>query len=375
MRELFSLDPDVAHLNHGSFGSVPIRVQQAQQQIRDEIEWNPMAMYGRDVTARIADARGRLADFLGADRAGCAFVANATSGTAVVLNSIGFAEGDEVIVTDHLYNAVDSALERLRRSRGVIVTRVGVELDATDPEIVASLLAAVRPGRTKLMIIDHVASATAKLFPVADIAAALRGSGVALYADAAHSPGMLPDPVERLGVDFWVGNLHKWGYAPRGTAIFHVAPEWRDRLAPVIVSRGDLEGYPANVERQGTRDISGWLAAPTGTDLLTELGFAGCRQHNEQLAAVGQRVVADALGVRHRPHPGPGVSMRVIPLPSGVATTPAAADALRDRIAAELRTEVNINAWNGVGLLRLCAQIYNTPDEYGRLADGLRELL
>ncbi|MBB5872231.1 isopenicillin-N epimerase [Allocatelliglobosispora scoriae] len=374
MRELFSMDPGVAHLNHGSFGAVPLRVQREQQRVRDLVEWNPMAFYDRDGEALVVDARDRLADFLGADREGCAFVANATSGTAIVLNTMALGEGDEVIVTDHLYNAVGVALDELRRQRGVIVTTVAIGLDATDAEIVAALVSAVRPGRTKLMIIDHIASATAKLFPITAIAAALAGSGVALHADAAHSPGMLSTPVTSLGADFWVGNLHKWGYAPRGTALLHVAPQWRDRVTPAVPSRGAVLGFPASAEQQGTRDVSGWIAAPAGTELLTELGAAS-RDRNVRLVAEGQRVVAEALGVTHLPDPGPEVSMRVVPLPPGTASTRADANELLGRIARELHTEVNIAAWNGTGLLRLCGQIYNTPDEYAALAAGLPKLL
>ena len=47
----------------------------------------------------------------------------------------------------------------------------------------------------------------------------VEGASVPVLVDAAHVPGALPGlEVEALGVDFWVGNLHKWAYAPRGTA-------------------------------------------------------------------------------------------------------------------------------------------------------------
>ena len=44
-RLLFSLDPAVSYLNHGSFGAVPISVQRTQQRLRDEIEANPMKFF------------------------------------------------------------------------------------------------------------------------------------------------------------------------------------------------------------------------------------------------------------------------------------------------------------------------------------------
>jgi isopenicillin-N epimerase len=67
--------------------------------------------------------------------------------------------------------------------------------------------------------------------------------------------------------------------------------------------------------------------------------------------------------------------MRVVPLPTGVATTPPGARELRLRIADRLATEVNVAAWNGRGWLRLCGQVYNTTGEYERLAAALPTLL
>jgi isopenicillin-N epimerase len=374
MRELFTLDPSVAHLNHGSFGVVPRRVQLAQQRIRDEIETNAMRFYARELPERVASARAELAEFIGADPAGSALVANATSGTAVALQSMRLGAGDEVVVTDHIYNSVAVALERLRREAGIEITVVSIGLDDTDDDMVAKVSGAVRAGRTRLIVLDHVASATAKLFPIARIADAVRGSGAAIHVDGAHAPGMLTLPAADLGVDFWVGNFHKWAYAPRGTALLHVAEAWRDRVAPVVVARGDLRGFPISVELQGTRDMTCWLAAPEGTRMLTELGQQS-RAANVALAAAGQRVIADALGLTHVPDPGPEVSMRVIPLPDGIASTDEGADALRNRIALELDTEVTVVAWNGTGFLRVCANIYNTLDEYEKLAHRLRSVL
>ena len=120
------------------------------------------------------------------------------------------------------------------------------------------------------------------------------------------------------------------------------------------------------------------LSAPAGLYTLRSLGLERVRAHNAALAAYGQRVVANALGVppTDLPDPGgPGVAMRIVPLPPGVAGTLEAAGALRARIADRLAAEVSVMAWNGRGWLRLCGQVYNTPDEYERLASRLPALL
>ena len=88
-RLLFSLDPAVSHLNHGSFGAVPIGVQRAQQRLRDEMEANPLRFFTQGLVDRIAHTRRHLAGFLGADPDGSALVGNTTTGVAVVLQSLG----------------------------------------------------------------------------------------------------------------------------------------------------------------------------------------------------------------------------------------------------------------------------------------------
>lgn len=377
-RLLFSLDPAVSHLNHGSFGAVPVGVQRTQQRLRDEVEANPLRFFAQGLVDRITHTRRHLAGFLGADPDGTALTTNATTGVAVALQSLRLGPGDEVLTTDHGYGAVDLSVWRECRRTGATHRTLRVPLTATDEEIIEIVRAGLRPGRTRLLVVDQLTSPTARLFPVAAIVGVAREHGVTVLVDAAHAPGMLPASVTGCGADFWVGNLHKWGYAPRGTAVLVVAPAWRDRIEPLVVSWEQEGGFPGNVEWQGTSDYTAWLGAPAGLYTLRSLGVERVRAHNAALAAYGQRVVGDSLGVAPADLPDPGgptVAMRIVPLPAGLATTLDGAVALRARIAQRLATEVAVNAWSGRGWLRLCGQVYNTADEYERLAVALPALL
>lgn len=376
-RLLFSLDPGAAHLNHGSFGAVPIPVQRAQQRLRDEVEANPVAFYTRGLLDRIAHTRSHLATFLGAEPAGAALVSNATTAVAVVLASVGLRTGDEVLVTDHGYGSVALAVERECRRIGARPRVVRLPLRATDDELVDALTTAASDGPVRLVIVDQVTSPTARLLPVARLVAALRSAGAVVLVDAAHVPGMVPVRVASISADFWLGNLHKWAYAPRGTAVLVAAPRWRERVEPLVVSWEQPQGFPTAVEIQGTLDYTPWLAAPAGLYVLRTLGLDAVRLHNAKLAAYGQRVVGAALGLSPAdlPDPGGDLAMRVVPMPPGVAETLPAAVALRQRIHAELSAEVAVNHWPGGGLLRLSAQVYNEAGEYDRLAERLPALL
>ncbi|GIH13622.1 aminotransferase class V-fold PLP-dependent enzyme [Rugosimonospora africana] len=374
-RLLFSLDPAHSHLNHGSFGTTPISVQRAQQRLRDEMEADPQKFFTRGLHDRIEHSRRHLATFLGADPDRSALVTNTTSGVAVVLGSLGIGAGDEVITTDHGYGSVSLAIA----ARGARERVVPVELTLPDDEIASTIAGAVDRTRTRLVIVDLVSSPTARRMPVERIAAALRPAGVPLLVDGAHGPGLMPLTVDSLGADFFVGNLHKWAFAPRGTAILTVAEQWRSSMMPRVVSWAQPEGFPRSVEFFATADYTGWLAAPAGVFMLRTLGPERVWAHNAALVRYGQRVVGSALGLDpgQLPEPGADSPMRMLPLPqqSGESRTIEDAHALRDRIADRLRASVAINLWRGRLLLRLCAQIYNRAEEYDRLAEALPGLL
>ena len=375
-RDLFSLDPAVSQLNHGSFGAVPVPVQRAQQRLRDEMEANPMAFFTRGITDRLAHTRRRVAGFLGADPDGTALIPNATAGCQLALSALDPRPGDEILLTDHGYGAVRFAVDRLCADTGATVTEVAVPLVATDDEVVGLLTGAVRPGRTRFAIVDQITSPTAKLFPVARIATALREKGVTVVVDGAHAPGMLPVDVTAIGADFWYGNLYKWAYTPRPAAALVVAEQHRSRVRPLVVSWESNAGFPAAVEYGGTLDYTSFLAAPTGLHFLHTLDPVRVRRHNADLAAYGQRVIAAALGVDRAELTGSDeVAMRIIPLPPGTATDRDSAERLRTDIAAVLGFEVAISPWHGRGYLRVSGQIYNRGEEYDQLAAALPTLL
>ena len=374
-RLLWSLDPSIAYLNNGAFGAVPVPVQRAQQRLRDEVESDPMRFYGRGLGDRVLHTRRHLARFVGADPDGSALVTNVSTGVNAVLRSFPLRPGEEVLVTDHGHVPARRAVERACRLAGATTVTVEIPLTADDSTLVDLVRERVT-RRTRLAVLDQVTSPTARLLPLDRLLGPLRADGVAVLVDGAHAPGMLPVDVDALGADFWVGNFHKWAAAPRGTALLSVHPRWRSAMQSSVVSWAEDAGFPASFEQGGTIDPTGWLAAPVGLHTLSSLGWDTLRRRNADLAAWGQRVVAEQIGADLTGLPvNRTVSMRIVPLPPGVATTPDTAQGLQVQIAAEAGCEVAVAAWHGRGLLRVSAQAFNRTAEYVRLADALPAIL
>src|SRR6266851_5564129 len=153
----WTLDPQIAFLNHGSFGACPRPVLDLQQELRARMEREPVLFLSRELEALLDGARAALARFVGADPDDLAFVPNATTGVNTVVRSLDLKAGDELLTTDHAYNACRNAL-RWQERRGVKVTVAGVPWPIARPsQVVEAVLGAVT-ARTRLALIDHVTS-------------------------------------------------------------------------------------------------------------------------------------------------------------------------------------------------------------------------
>jgi isopenicillin-N epimerase len=375
VRDLWPLEPTVAHLNHGSFGAVPTPVLEEQQSWRDRMESNPVRFFVREMPTALVAARGEVSAFLGAAEGSLAFVPNATTGASTVLASFPLEPDDVVLLTDHSYGAVRIAAHRFAADRGARVETVHVPLTASDGEAVDALLDAVH-DRTRLVVLDHVTSPTARRLPLTELVPAVQERGAVVLVDGAHSPGMLDVDLEALGADFFVGNLHKWCCAARGSAVLHASARWRGSLRPLVASWGEAEGFPLAFDDTGTDDPTPWLSAPLALRVLERLGWDRLRRHNVELAVIGQQAVAEAIGVPARDLPrDSAVPMQLVPLPEGLVTSREQAAALQDRIGDESAVEVAITFFDGRGYVRVCAHAYNAPADYQRLAAELPALL
>jgi isopenicillin-N epimerase len=374
MLAAFGLDPDVLHLNHGAFGVAPVAVRQAAAAWRDRAERNPHRFNRVEVRGLVAAARERAAGFLGVDPSHAAWVRNVSEGVSAVLGTLELRSGDELVISTHGYGAVGKALGHHAARAGARVVEAAFPVGAEDDEIVSAYADACSP-RTRLVVIDRITSPTATVVPVAAVAAAVNAvsAGASVLVDAAHAPGLLRDDITALGADHWVGNLHKWAYTPRGSAILWSRPG--AAVAPTVLSWGLEDGYAESFDYPGTWDYAGWLAVPDGLAYWEALGGWDAVAGLASLVTEGQKRVAEGLGVTLERLPvTPAPAMRLVPLPDGVLTSPDQVDPFYEALSRR-RVEVAPIHCGGAAYLRIAAAPYSTADDYDRLAGTVRELL
>jgi isopenicillin-N epimerase len=391
-REQWSLESGLAFLNHGSFGACPRAVVEEQARLRVEMERNPVRFLWREIERRLDTARNDLAHFVSADPGEIAFVPNATSAVNAVLRSFSFQPGDEIIVTDHGYNACNNIAAECALRSGAKVIFASVPFPTAGPEQALAAIFGVVTPRTRLVLVDHVTSPTALVLPVAEIIRELEPRGIAVFVDGAHAPGMVPLDLRALRPSFYTGNLHKWVCAPRGAGFMFARADRQQGLHPAVISHGyntpraGRSRFHDEFDWQGTLDMTAWLAVPMAIRFCESLmpgGWSALMLHNHNLACTARRLLCERLGVE-APCPEAMLgSMATIPLPDALQEKSsgepramiARMDALQCALLDRHHIEIPVVRW-GVPprrWIRISTHAYNSPVEYTHLADALSD--
>lgn len=373
LKSAWNLDPDFLHLNHGSFGAVPVEVQQVQRRWQDLVQQNPVAFFARRGLADVADARGKVAAFLGQQPDQIALVRNTTEAASTTMRGFPFKDGDQTIVLDQEYGAISYAVKRaMDAARGEMI-EVPIPRLATDDETVA-LIEGAMTSKTRMLVVDHITSATARTFPIQRLSELCRARGIAISVDASHVPGTMEIDLDLLDADFWFGNLHKWVAAPLGVGVYRVAPRWQEIVRPLIVSWNDAEPYPLPFDMLGTIDLSAWLAAPAAIDFFAKLDWDRVRKANQTRMRYGRDLVMAELKIGRDELREENLPMGVVPL-HNVTGGRDGCIALQRKFALDHHIEVPITTFSDKYFMRISGQLYNESSDYEALVIAVRKEL
>ncbi len=376
IRHQWLLDEDIIFLNHGSFGACPRSVLDVQRNWQDRLEAEPVRFMTRELPAHLDAARTELATFVGARANDLVFVQNATDGANAVLRSLlpSFEPGGELLTTSHAYRAIRQTMRYVAGLCGARVVDASVPFPIADPEEVMKAIASAITPKTALAVIDHITSPTGVIFPVKDIIALFKARGIPVLIDGAHTPGQIELNLDTLGADYYIGNCHKWLFAPKGAAFLWVDKKHQAKLHPTVISHFLGEGFQSEFGWTGTQDPSAFLSVPAGIEFHRTLSAAGSRAYTRKMLLDARDKITAILGVPLSAPEEMLAQLCAFPLPYDPEATDERVQHLHDILFDEYRIEVPAMNANGKLYVRISCTAYNDESDFDALAAALVDL-
>ncbi|KAI1775502.1 putative aminotransferase family protein [Hypoxylon cercidicola] len=325
----FAFGEHYTPLNHGSYGTVPVCVRQAHEALRAEADAAPDPFIALEFHARLAEQRAIAAKVLNCpDVNELVFVPNATTGSDTVLKNLVWQEGDVVLCYDLIYGSLGLGLSWAEEARGVKVHVVKVQWPVSDDELVTVMVDAARqinaePGkRVRLAIVDTIISMPGIRTPFERLVPALQAEGALVLVDGAHGIGHVDIDLSTLKPDFFVTNLHKWLFVPRGCAAFYVPKKHQALIRTTLPTShmfkpkkklgAQAEGDEAAMafaemfDFTGTDDRTAWLCVQAALDFRNNVcgGESAIRAYCHKVAQESAAVVAEIMGTEIMDTPG-----------------------------------------------------------------------
>ena len=346
-------------LNTAAFGQLPRCATEAVRrhfEHRDELACSDFLHWFDDVDC----IRESIAQLVHCNAEDIAFVPNASTGLAVLINGLHWRAGDRIV-----------ALEGEFPNNSyfpLVLGKQGVEFVETPWENFES---AITPA-TRLVLMSTVNYTTGFRPPVEKIARFLRDRGVLFYVDGTQSVGALEFDIASVQPDMFVVHAYKWLLSPNGAGFVYVRPELRKTLPPNVVGwRSDRgwrsvdqlnHGVPefseaAEKYEGGMLNFSALYAMGASVQMMLDIGPAVIERRVMELAGIARGMLSEA---------GAEIVHEDSPI---IAARFEGRDA--SQMARELK-ERRIQVSARHGNLRVSVHFYNDEEDIEKLRQGLR---
>ena len=234
---------------------------------------NPSSMhsFGGDVAAHITQARERVADLINAEPDEIVFTSCGTESdsTAIWATIEAYPDRKHIITSRVEHPAIKNLFEHLSK-KGYTVSFVPVDKKGNlDLDYLYEQLT----PETAIVSIMWANNETGVIYPVDEIAAAVREKGVVFHTDAVQAVGKLEVDVKKTMVDMLSLSGHKV-HAPKGVGALYIKKG--TKFSPFLIG-----GHQEHGRRGGTENVAS----------LIGLGKAA-KLAKEQLADAPQKIAA-----------------------------------------------------------------------------------
>jgi hercynylcysteine S-oxide lyase len=396
MASLLGLCTLLLLIRTGSYGTYPVEVGKVFREYQEQSEARPDTFVRFQYrTGLLDESREAIAAYLNIALETCQFVPNATTGVDTVLRNIVYEPGDVVIVFAELYPAFANTLHYLSTISRVEVRKIEYKNPVSDDVICDAFESVIKEVREqkknpKLALFDTINSLPGLRMPFERLTQQCRTHKVLSLIDGAHGVGHIPLNLRQLDPDFFLSNLHKWLYVPRGCAVMYV-PERNQHLMKTTFPTSFFYGaeWAKNFSDVGTLDNSRYLCAPAALAWRKRLvwgdksGEEAIMEYIPQLAREGGRLVAKVLGTEVMENEQGTLgrcNLTNIRLPLSkselvkeVSDVDAITNWMMRKMTVDHETAVYVYPYHGDWFVRLSAQVYLTLEDFEYAGQRLKE--
>jgi selenocysteine lyase/cysteine desulfurase len=316
---------EVAYLNSGSIGLMPLPVQEAANAFEDDIRLRGTTGFDEAAeTGCLEEAREAAAELLHAERDDVAIVKSATEAFGMVAWWARPPAGTNVVTIDIEHPSTAYPWLRVARETGAEARLVRVWDDPGS--LSTEAVAAHVDDDTAVVVVSYVQYSTGYRFVLRELADLAHEHDALLAVDATQAAGMAPVDVRADDVDILVAGGYKWLCGPFGAAVCWLRPELRERFDPPLVGwRSTVEPYvfdartmplapTARSLEYSTMGYGSAVALGGALRYVLQLGVDRVLEHDqalaERLAAGLDRLGATVLTPRDDAHRGGIVTAR-----------------------------------------------------------------
>jgi len=233
----YRLKPDYINLENGYYCFMPEATLERQVAHLRRINYEG-AYYMRtdrqDNKRLVAEKVGAV---VGAPAEEIAITRNTTESLDLVIGGLDWKAGDEAVLAEQDYGAMQNHFKLVARRYGVVNKVVSVPNHPESDEALVALYADAITDKTRLLMISHMINITGQVLPVRKICDMAHARGVEVLVDGAHAYAHVPFQMAELDCDYYGASLHKWLSAPLGAGLLYVKKEKIPSLWPLLAAR------------------------------------------------------------------------------------------------------------------------------------------
>ena len=371
LKKSFMLDPEIIHLNHGSFGATPKPIFDSLISWQKKLEYNPTKHLGLDIFTQLDISRDYLAQYINCHKDDVVFFPNPSTALNTVIRSLPLKKDDEILTTNHEYGALNKTWNFICKKTGAKYIRQSISIPLLSKKDFIESFKSGITEKTKVIFFSHITSSTGLIFPAKEICKIAKEKNILCIIDGAHVPGHIDLDIKKLDPDIYTGACHKWMCSPKGTAFLYVKKELQEIMEPLVVSWGYESDTPSHsqfldyMQWQGTNDISSYLTIPDTIKFLDENNWQQVSKECKKINRWARKEINQLLKKEPISSDDFIGQMSSIPMDSN--------DIIQDQIEFYVKYKIQIPfiKWNDKEFFRISIQVYNSKEDIIKLLEAL----